>query len=121
MSDGVAGRELELGLAAIRDVVGAEHVLAGEAEREAHAKDTSLWHRISGAVIYPGTAEDVAEVVKIASRHGLPVWTFSKGKNWGYGAHMGLQEGALVLLLDRMNRGSSRRTRSSATPSSSPA
>jgi 4-cresol dehydrogenase (hydroxylating) len=42
--------------------------------------------------------------VKIAAQHRLPVWTFSKGKNWGYGATMAAQNGAVILILERMNR-----------------
>jgi 4-cresol dehydrogenase (hydroxylating) flavoprotein subunit len=55
-------------------------------------------------VVYPASAEEVAEVLRIAGAAGLAVWPFSRGKNWGYGAHMALGEGAIVLLLDRMDR-----------------
>src|SRR5262249_53062211 len=50
LSTHTAAELIEPALAAIREVVGVEHVLAGEAEREAHARDTSLWHRLAGAV-----------------------------------------------------------------------
>ncbi len=94
----------EAALDALRKAVGAEHVLATGEEREAHATDTSHWHQVPGFVVYPGTADEVAAVIGAAGRLGLQVWPFSKGKNWGYGAHMGLEEGAVILLLDRLNR-----------------
>jgi len=98
------GDALGQALARIREAVGNENVLATEGQREAHAKDTSLWRRVPGALVYPDTAEQVGKVLKAAGRFGIPVWPFSKGKNWGYGAHMGYQEGALILMLDRMDR-----------------
>jgi 4-cresol dehydrogenase (hydroxylating) len=91
-------------LARLREVVGPEHVLATAAEREQHAKDTSLWRRLPAAVVYPGSTEEVAEVLRVAGARGLAVWPFGRGKNWGYGAHMALGEDAIVMLLDRMDR-----------------
>lgn len=88
----------------IKAVVGEAHVLTSPQEVERHSRDTSMWRRLCAAAITPGSAEEVAQVVRIASEFELPVWPYSKGKNWGYGATMGLQEGALILILERMNR-----------------
>jgi 4-cresol dehydrogenase (hydroxylating) len=55
-------------------------------------------------VVYPSSRDEVCAIVKIAAQHRLPVWTFSKGKNWGYGATMAAQNGAVILILERMNR-----------------
>jgi 4-cresol dehydrogenase (hydroxylating) len=85
-------------------ILGEEHVLASEADRASHSRDISLWQRTCAAVVYPGTAEEVSEVVKVAAEFGLPVWPFSKGKNWGYGAAQGIREGALIMMLERLNR-----------------
>ena len=85
-------------------VVGPDHVLTRAEDREAHSRDTSMWHRVCSAVVYPGSAEEVARIVKIAAEYKLPIWTYSKGKNWGYGATMGYRDGALILILERMNR-----------------
>jgi len=63
-----------------------------------------MWHRLCSAVVYPGTAAEVAQIVKIAAEYKLPIWTYSKGKNWGYGATMGYRDGALILILERLNR-----------------
>ncbi len=103
MSTDIA-RTVDGELERLRTVIGAGYVLTAAAEREAHAKDTSQFHQLPLAVIYPGTAEQVAEVLRVATEFGLAVWPYSKGKNWGYGAHMPLGEHAIVLLLDRMNR-----------------
>ena len=91
-------------IAEIRAVVGTAHVLTDASDVEAYSRDISPWKRVCSAVVYPGTAAEVAQVVRIAAVHRLPVWPFSKGKNWGYGATMGFYDGALVLMLDRLNR-----------------
>jgi 4-cresol dehydrogenase (hydroxylating) flavoprotein subunit len=87
-----------------RTIVGDDHVLSTPDDLHAHARDTSLWHRVGSAVVYPATAEEVAAIVRVAAELELAVWPFSKGKNWGYGATMALLDGAVILLLDRMNR-----------------
>ena len=91
-------------IAEIRSIVGESNILADDAAILRPHKDISLWHRRGAAVVYPGTAEEVAGVVKAAAKHKLPVWPFSKGKNWGYGATMPFRDGALILVLERMNR-----------------
>jgi 4-cresol dehydrogenase (hydroxylating) len=88
----------------MRAAVGSDHVLL---EREAlarYSRDTIPWQRTCSAVVYPSSRDEVCAIVKIAAKHGLPLWTFSKGKNWGYGATMAAQNGAVILLLERMNR-----------------
>jgi 4-cresol dehydrogenase (hydroxylating) flavoprotein subunit len=91
-------------IAEITAIVGANNIVADDASIIDRTKDIGLWHRRGAAVVYPGTAEEVAGIMKIAARYKLPVWPFSKGKNWGYGATMPYRDGTLVLVLERMNR-----------------
>lgn len=88
----------------MRAAVGSEHVLLESEALARHSCDTIPWQRTCSAVVYPGSRDEVCAIVKIAAQNGLSVWTFSKGKNWGYGATMAAQNGAVVLLLERMNR-----------------
>jgi 4-cresol dehydrogenase (hydroxylating) len=88
----------------MRAAVGSDHVLLDSEALVRHSRDTIPWQRTCSAVVYPGSRDEVCAVVKIAARHRLPVWTFSKGKNWGYGATMAAQNGAVILILERMNR-----------------
>ena len=55
-------------------------------------------------VLYPKTTAQVQAVVKIASKHGVPVYPISCGKNWGYGDACAPTEGAAIVDLGRMNR-----------------
>ncbi|HEV3256048.1 MAG TPA: FAD-binding oxidoreductase [Gemmataceae bacterium] len=84
--------------------MGSDHVLLESEALARHSRDTIPWQRTCSAVVRPASRDEVCAVVKIAARHRLPVWTFSKGKNWGYGATMAAQDGAVILLLERMNR-----------------
>jgi 4-cresol dehydrogenase (hydroxylating) len=88
----------------MRAAVGSDQVLVESEALARHSRDTIPWQRTCSAVVYPGNRDEVCAIVKIAARHRLPVWTFSKGKNWGYGATMAAQNGAVILILERMNR-----------------
>ena len=88
----------------MRAAVGLASVLLESEELDRHSRDTIPWQQTCSAVVYPGSRDEVCTIVKIAARHRLPVWTFSKGKNWGYGATMAARNGAVILILERMNR-----------------
>jgi 4-cresol dehydrogenase (hydroxylating) len=95
---------LDRAMVEMRAAVGSDHVLLDSDALARHSCDTIPWQRTCSAVVYPSNRDEVCAIVKIAARHGLPLWTFSKGKNWGYGATMAAQNGAVIVLLERMNR-----------------
>jgi alkyldihydroxyacetonephosphate synthase len=94
------------------DAVGAEYVSADAADRLAHSIDyywiPEMWHDRGrdnpqpDFIVHPGSAEEVARVLRIANQHRLPVTP------WGGGS--GSQGGALpmyrgiVLDMKRMNK-----------------
>jgi len=94
----------EAALDELRTVLGAEHVCTSAAALDRYSRCTIPWDRRCGAVVFPGSSAEVAAVMRIATRHHMPVWPSSKGRNWGYGATLALQEGAIVMILERMNR-----------------
>lgn len=91
-------------LAEIQEIVGADHVVSDAAEVKAHALDIIPRAHSPVAFVYPGSVEEVAALVKLANRRGLSLWPCSKGKNWGYGAATPARSGAVVMVLERMNR-----------------
>jgi 4-cresol dehydrogenase (hydroxylating) len=97
-------RSFDQAVVEMRAAVGSDHVLVESEALARHSCDTIPWQRTCSAVVYPSSRGEVCAVVKIAVQHRLPVWTFSKGKNWGYGATMAAQNGAVILILERMNR-----------------
>ncbi|KAE8323154.1 hypothetical protein BDV39DRAFT_196138 [Aspergillus sergii] len=57
----------------------------------------------SGAV-RPQTVEEVQEIVKLANKHKVYLWTISRGKNLGYGGSSAVVKDSVVLDLHRMKK-----------------
>jgi 4-cresol dehydrogenase (hydroxylating) len=91
-------------VAEMRAAVGPDHVLLDSQALARQSCDTIPWQRTCSAVVYPCSRDEVRAIVRIAAQHRLPVWTFSKGKNWGYGATMAAENGAVIVILERMNQ-----------------
>lgn len=87
-----------------RAALGAEHVRTDRDAITTHTRDTSLWHRVPAVIVFPADTGQVAETVRVAAEFDLEVWPFSRGKNWGYGATMAYRRGAVIVVLERMNR-----------------
>ncbi|KAK5633895.1 hypothetical protein RRF57_009609 [Xylaria bambusicola] len=60
-------------------------------------------HIPSGAV-RPASVEELQQVLRLANRFGIPLWTVSRGRNLGYGGSSPAVAGSVVLDLHRMNR-----------------
>lgn len=91
-------------LSRLQEILGKDSVITNPETLTLFSKDTSPWERECLAVVYPKNAREVQSIVKIAGEFGVPIWTFSRGKNWGYGATVALKSGALIVILERMNR-----------------
>lgn len=89
--------------AALAAIVGTDHVLDTDAERDLHARDESD-HPASrpDVVVYPDTAEQVAAIVAVAAQRAIPV------VGWGAGSsvegHPIPVEGGIVVDFRRMDR-----------------
>lgn len=88
----------------LRAAIGSEHVCVGPDELDRYSRCTIPWQSRCAAVVFPASAEEVAGVMRIAAAHNLPVWPSSKGRNWGYGATLAIGDGAVIMILQRMNR-----------------
>jgi 4-cresol dehydrogenase (hydroxylating) flavoprotein subunit len=58
----------------------------------------------ASAVVLPETVEQIQEIVRIANRHGVPLWTHGQGRNNGYGGPAPRVKGSVVVSLRNMNR-----------------
>jgi 4-cresol dehydrogenase (hydroxylating) len=56
------------------------------------------------AVVRPKTAEQVPDILRIASEHRFPIYPISRGQNWGYGAASPVCESQAILDLGDVNR-----------------
>src|SRR3989339_1409994 len=77
-------------------------------------RDPSVWaplltntlgvHRTLTGVVYPESAEDVCQVVKMARQHKVPLYPISCGQNVGYGQRLPVRDGSVLVDLGRMNK-----------------
>lgn len=95
---------IEAALAAMANAVGAAHVRVDEATRERYARSTAASPVLPLALVRPGNAAEVAQLLRIAAGAGLAVYPVSTGKNWGYGDACAVGAGQVLLDLSRMNR-----------------
>ena len=91
-------------LAAMAAAVGPEHLASDDRTRERYARSTAARPVLPLAVVRPGSAGEVAQLVRIAARHALAVYPVSTGRNWGYGDACPVGAGQVLLDLSRMNR-----------------
>ena len=89
-------------LAALRSLLG-ERVTTAAATLEHHGKDESA-HEIAppDAVVFPETTAEVAEIVKLCGRHGVPIIAFGAGSSLE--GHVLAIHGGVSVDLTRMNR-----------------
>jgi len=93
-------------LAEMTIALGADAVLTGDEATEFRdpfqpEQWTAFW---PGAVVQPTTAEQVQDVVRIAVRHGIPLWSQGQGRNNGYGGAAPRVSGGITVNFRRMNR-----------------
>ncbi|GAA4613111.1 glycolate oxidase subunit GlcD [Actinoallomurus liliacearum] len=87
----------------LRSVVGDENVRTDPGVLEAYARDaTPLFHAYPQAVVEPDDAPQIAEIVRIAVEHRLPVIPRGSGSNLC--AATSAQQGGIVLTTARMRR-----------------
>ena len=89
---------------ALQAALGAEHVCTDAATLDRYSRCTIPWQSHCAAVIFPGSAQEVSAALRVANQHRLQVWPFSGGRNWGYSSTLAPSNGAVVMLLHRMNR-----------------
>lgn len=85
-----------------QELLGAPQVLSGDAAA-AYGGDTSGASRQIPAALRITERTSLAEVMRIASAHQVPVYPISTGKNWGYGSALPARDGCVVVDLSRLN------------------
>lgn len=90
-------------LADLRDIVGVAHVKTAADDLTLYRRCTIPWQSRCTAVVTPANADEVRRVVALAARRQLPLWPVSRGRNWGYGSAMACRDGAIILVLERLN------------------
>ena len=78
-------------------LLGADRVLDRAAAEQAFGWGTTGDRRVVAAALRPRHREEVAGIVRIAARHGVPLFPISTGRNWGYGCAVPARDGCAVL------------------------
>ncbi len=73
------------------------------AERDPDSKTLCRSAREVPWRLRPPTVDDVREVIREAARNRTPLWPVSRGLNWGYGSHLPVRDGSVVLDLGALN------------------
>ncbi|KAH8807383.1 glycolate oxidase [Xylogone sp. PMI_703] len=100
--------EFDLALAEFEQVVGKDGVFTRQS-LEDYVDPYELWEetekrKIPSAAICPRTVEDIQGVLRVANKFGIPLWTFSQGKNLGYGGPAPRVRGSVALDLHKLNK-----------------
>lgn len=94
-------------ITALRDIVGPEHVLVEKLDL-AEFRDP-FWipdddTYAGSAVVSAASTEHVQEILRLANKFDIPVWTHSQGRNNGYGGASPRLAGSIQLSLRRMDK-----------------
>lgn len=106
---GVSPADFEAAIAEFAEVVGAEWVFT-EADTVDTYRDAysplrgEEEEKYASAAVAPTTVEQVQQIVGIANRYSIPLYTISTGRNLAYGGSAPVYSGSVVLDLKRMNR-----------------
>jgi len=84
-------------------IVGSQFYFDSENERYAYSYDaTPIYQAMPDAVIVPGTTEEVAEILKLANEHKIPIIPRGSGTNLAGGTIP--VQGGIVLHMNRFNK-----------------
>jgi 4-cresol dehydrogenase (hydroxylating) len=90
-------------LAALQGIVGPEHTLTTESDLKRYRWCTEPVRRRIGAVVRPGSVEQVQALMRAATASGVALYPISTGHNWGYGSAQPMRDDNVVVDLSRMN------------------
>ena len=85
-------------------LLGEPNVLLGEAASAAYGADTSGTHAHIPAALRVKDSASLREIMRIATRHQVPVYPISTGKNWGYGSALPAHNGCVILDLSPLRK-----------------
>ena len=90
---GVTSAEFSRALKEFSAAIGAQWVFTSDDDLNLYRDAYSpTWHegddRVPAAAVAPDGVTQVQQIVRIANKYRIPLWTISTGKNLGYGGHV---------------------------------
>jgi 4-cresol dehydrogenase (hydroxylating) len=106
---GVSERDFSRALEEFTAAVGQDWVFTSEGDlqlyRDAYSPSFGEKEdRVASAAVAPDRVEQVQAIVRTANKYKIPLWTFSTGRNLGYGGSSPAYSGCVIVDLKRMNR-----------------
>ena len=106
---GVSERDFSRALGEFANAVGQEWVFTSAEDVQLYRDAYSPFYdekedRVASAAVAPDRVEQVQAIVRTANKYKIPLWTFSTGRNLGYGGSSPAYSGCVVVDLKRMNR-----------------
>jgi glycolate oxidase len=83
-------------------IVGSENILTEKQDLICYGYDATQMEFLPDVVVHPANPEEVSKVLKLANRHGFPV--FPRGAGSGFTGGSLPKAGGVVLVVTRMNR-----------------
>lgn len=86
----------------LQSIVGTENVLTSKADRICYSYDATQQSFLPDAVVHPASAEEIAQIMKLANKELFPV--FPRGAGSGFTGGSLPVGGGIVLCTERMDR-----------------
>jgi glycolate dehydrogenase FAD-linked subunit len=86
----------------LQAAVGAEYVRTDDSSRLSYGTDALKKGQSADAVVFPGTTEEVAAIVRLCAEYHIPI--VPRGAGTGYTGGSVPTQGGIVISLERMNR-----------------
>lgn len=100
----ITRNQTELLLSDLTEIVGLENIKYSDADRALHSMSMGPVNNLCEIVLFPGSSTEIQKIVQLANLAKKEVWVFSRGNNWGYGTKNATKPGAIIMILERMNK-----------------
>lgn len=88
-------------MAAWRQVLGGDRVLAGDAAQALAQCTSGTWRHVI-AYLRARCTQDIVAALAVARQYGIPLYPVSTGHNWGLGSSIPVRDGCAILSLADM-------------------
>jgi 4-cresol dehydrogenase (hydroxylating) len=85
-------------------ILGKKNILSENSALDDAQTATFFTQQQIRAILQPANCQEVQECLKIANQFGIALYPISRGKNWGYGSRVPVQDGCALLDLARLNQ-----------------
>jgi 4-cresol dehydrogenase (hydroxylating) len=104
---GIPEQTFDVAVKEFRQILGDNNVLTDAEQLAPYTKmmgPVPEDHHLPSGALMATTVEQIQQIVGVCNKYKVPIWTFSTGKNLGYGSAVPAERGTMVLDLHRMRR-----------------